>query len=84
MRVENLRGQSEIQVGCEFIGDHDAGMLQQGARDRDSLALAAAQMKDLIGALMGDAHHVERGLGAIHFLARKQAEQSFAIADPAE
>jgi hypothetical protein len=81
---ENLRRQGEIQVGCKFVGDHDAGMLQQSARYGDALALPAAQTKNLLGALVGDAHHVERGLGPIRFGAREQAEECFADADPAK
>src|SRR5258705_934916 len=81
---ENLRGKSEIQIGSEFIGDHDARMLQERARDSDPLALAAAQAKNRFGALIRDAHHLERGFGAVQLLAWEQSEHRFGIADPAE
>src|SRR4029450_12312082 len=54
---EDLGGQSEIEVRREFVGDDNAGMLEQGTCNGDALAFTTLEAKDRFGTFVAGARH---------------------------
>ncbi len=71
---DGVRG-GRVEARHGLIGEHDARLLREGARDRDALLLAARERAGASPYLVEDADRVERTQGDLAVFRARQAEQ---------
>ncbi len=54
-QLQDLRARSAVEVAGGLVGEHDLGLEQQGARDRDALLLAAGELGREVLCAVGEA-----------------------------
>ncbi len=62
-QVDDLATGLRIEVSGGLVGEHDIGIVGEGARDRDALALAAGELDGAMVEALAEADRVEQSLG---------------------